>query len=35
MFELFLDQEGHTDQFRFGQEADGTPATPWDWDDLD
>jgi hypothetical protein len=34
LFELFLDQEGHTDQFRFGQEADGTPATPWAGTDL-
>jgi hypothetical protein len=34
MFGLFL-QKGPADQFRFGQEADGTPATPWDWEDLD
>jgi hypothetical protein len=25
MFELFLDQEGHPDQSRFGQEAEGWP----------
>ena len=35
MFELFLQQEGCEDQFRFGREPDGTPATPWDWDSLD
>ena len=35
MFELFLAQEGLADQFRFGREADGTPAAPWDWEDLD
>jgi hypothetical protein len=26
---------GVADQFRFGQEADGTPAAPWGWEDLD
>ena len=35
MFGLFLEQEGPADQFRFGREADGTPATPWGWEDLD
>jgi hypothetical protein len=35
MFRLFLEQEGHADKFRFGREPDGTPAAPWDWDDLD
>jgi hypothetical protein len=35
MFELFLKQNGPADQFRFGREADGTPAAPWDWEDLD
>jgi len=35
MFGLFLEQEGPADQFRFGREADGTPAAPWDWEDLD
>ena len=35
MFGLFLEQEGRPDQFRFGREPDGTPAAPWDWDDLD
>jgi hypothetical protein len=29
MFELFLEQKGAADQFRFGREADGTPAAPW------
>ena len=35
MFELFLEQKGPADQFRFGREADGTPAAPWGWEDLD
>ena len=35
MFGLFLEQEGRSDQFRFGREPDGTPAAPWDSDDLD
>ena len=34
MFKLFLEQNGHADQFRFGREADGTPAAPWGWEDL-
>jgi hypothetical protein len=34
-FKLFLKQNGLADQFRFGREADGTPATPWGWEDLD
>ena len=35
MFGLFLEQKGLADQFRFGGEADGTPAAPWGWEDLD
>jgi hypothetical protein len=35
MFKLFLDQQDPADQFRFGREANGTPAAPWDWEDLD
>jgi len=27
-FWLFLEQNGSADQFRFGREADGTPAAP-------
>jgi hypothetical protein len=34
MFRLFL-KRGLADQFRFGREADGTPAAPWGWEDLD
>ena len=34
LFRLFLEQKGLADQFRFGREADGTPAAPWDWEDL-
>ena len=33
--ELFFRQPGAGDEFRFGREADGTPAAPWGWDDLD
>jgi len=32
---LFLRQEGLASKFRFGREADGTPAAPWGWEDLD
>ena len=35
LFDLFLRQEGRHDQFRFGREADGSPAGPWAWEDLD
>jgi hypothetical protein len=35
MFGLFLRQKGLADEFRFGREADGTPAGPWGWEDLD
>ena len=35
MFWLFLMQKGLADEFRFGREADGTPAGPWGWEDLD
>ena len=35
MFGLFLELQGPADQLRFGREADGTPAAPWGWEDLD
>ena len=35
LFWVFLEQSGLGDQFRFGRDADGTPATPWGWEDLD
>ena len=35
MFGLFLHQDRRADRFWFGREPDGTPAAPWDWDDLD
>ena len=35
MFGLFLELQGPADRFRFGREADGTPAAPWGWEDLD
>jgi hypothetical protein len=34
LFGLFCVQEGRTEQFRFGREADGRPAKPWAWTDL-
>jgi len=34
MFYLFLQRPGHQDRFRFGREADGSPAEPWGWEDL-
>jgi len=35
MFGVFLEQTCPADQFRFGREADGTPAASWGWEDLD
>ena len=35
MFGLFLKRQSHEDQFRSGRQADGSPAAPWGWDDLD
>jgi len=35
MFWIFRKQKDPQDQFRFGREADGSPAKPWDWGDLD
>jgi hypothetical protein len=35
MFGLFGEQEDRQDRFRFGREADGSPAGPWGWEDLD
>ena len=35
LFRLFLMQHDNGGQFRFGREADGTPAARWGWDDLD
>ena len=34
MFELFRQQEGRRDRFRFGREAGGSPAGLWGWEDL-
>ncbi len=34
-FELFLEQDNRQDLFRFGREADGSPAGSWGWEDLD
>jgi hypothetical protein len=34
LFAEFLSQE-QGEQFPYGQEPDGTPATPWTWEDLD
>jgi uncharacterized protein YidB (DUF937 family) len=35
MFELFLKQQSRQDPFRFGRQADGSPAEPWGWEDLE
>jgi hypothetical protein len=35
LFELFREQEDRQDRLRFGREADGRPARPWGWEDLD
>jgi uncharacterized protein YidB (DUF937 family) len=35
LFNLFREQESRQDRFRFGREADGSPAEPWGWEDLD
>jgi hypothetical protein len=35
LFELFREQESRQDRFRFGRDADGSPAGPWRWEDLD
>ena len=35
MFKLFREHGDRQDQFRFGREADGSPANPWGWGDLD
>ena len=34
-FGYFRLENRPADQFRFGREADGTPAAPWGWEDLD
>jgi hypothetical protein len=33
-FYAFMKIGDHQTRFRFGREPDGTPATPWGWDDL-
>jgi hypothetical protein len=33
-FQLFCRQEGRESEFRFGREADGSPAKQWTWTDL-
>jgi len=35
MFELFRKERDPRNKFRFGRGADGSPAKPWDWGDLD
>ena len=34
LFELFCEDESRKERFRFGRQADGTPAGHWAWDDL-
>jgi hypothetical protein len=31
MFDLFRRQKSRDDWFRFGRQADGSPAEPWGW----
>jgi hypothetical protein len=35
LFRLFPERAGRAEQFRSGPEADGTPAAPGGWEDLD
>jgi hypothetical protein len=35
LFELSCEQEDLQGRFRFGREANGSPAGPWGWEDLD
>jgi hypothetical protein len=35
MFQLFCEQEGRHEWFRFGRKIDGSPAEQWGWEDLD
>jgi hypothetical protein len=35
MFGLSVKQNGPAEESHFGREADGTPAAPWGWEDLD
>jgi hypothetical protein len=34
-FDLFYQQPGHAERYRFGRESDGSPAPSWGWDHLD
>lgn len=34
LFNLYCEQTGHQLKYRFGRQPDGTPASPWSWDDL-
>ena len=35
LFDLFRAQGNHQALYRFGRNPDGSPAEPWDWEDLD
>jgi len=35
MVGLYLNQHGRADQFQLGREANGSPAAPRGWEDLD
>jgi hypothetical protein len=35
LFDLFREQGNRQDRFRFGRQANGSPARPWGWEDLD
>ena len=34
LFQYYCGQDDREEQFRFGREADGRPATRWAWTDL-
>jgi hypothetical protein len=34
-FDLFCAQGNHQALYRFGRNPDGSPAEPWDWENLD
>jgi hypothetical protein len=34
LFRSFFEQENRQGRFRFDREADGRPAGPWGWEDL-
>jgi hypothetical protein len=35
LFDLFREQAGHEMRYKLGRELNGSPASPWNWNDLD